>query len=283
MSGYRPCDIKKALLKKSPNSCPGDDEILYGFLTRLPSTHHLLATMFTMIRKSSTAPDIWASSRITLIHKGGNKDDPTQFRMISLTANVGKLFHTLESKRTMDFMISNEYLDPAAQKAFIEGINGCVEHVQVVQEIIQHARDHKKTVHMTWFDLQDAFGSVSHELIPLVLQHYNLPQNIISYIMNIYSKLQGRVVTKDWQTENFQFKKGVFQGNSYSSTIFLIIFNPLIQYIKMNSEKYGYKLNDKYINTTPFADDFNIISRNKIQHQKFITDIEQKTETMASY
>ena len=98
--------------------------------------------------------------------------------------------------------------------------------------------------------------------------------------MNIYSKLQGRVVTKDWQTENFQFKKGVFQGDPYSSTIFLIIFNPLIQYIKMNSEKYGYKLNDKYINTTPFADDFNIISRNKIQHQKFITDIEQKTETM---
>ena len=69
-------------------------------------------------------------------------------------------------------------------------------------------------------------------------------------------------------------------GDPYSSTIFLIIFNPLIQYIKMNSEKYGYKLNDKYINTTPFADDFNIISRNKIQHQKFITDIEQKTETM---
>ena len=55
-------------------------------------------------------------------------------------------------------MIENGYLDPSAQKAFIEGINGCLEHVQVVQEIIQHAKDHKITVIITWFDLPDAFG-----------------------------------------------------------------------------------------------------------------------------
>ena len=52
-------------------------------------------------------------------------------------------------------------MDPTAQKAFIEGINGCVEHIEVVQEEIQHARLSKKTVHITWFDLTDEFGSES--------------------------------------------------------------------------------------------------------------------------
>ena len=79
-------------------------------------------------------------------------------------------------------MINNGYLDTTAQKAFVEGINGCVEHIQVVQEVIQHARLNKKTVHITWFDLA---GSVSHELIPLVLAHYNLPDNIIQYITDL--------------------------------------------------------------------------------------------------
>ena len=152
--------------------------------------------------------------------------------------------------------------------------------MQVVQEIIQHAKDHKRTVHVTWFDLQDAFGSVSHDLIPLVLKHYNLPPDIINYINNIYSKLQGRVVTKDWESEVFKFKRGVFQGDPYSSTIFLIVFNPLIQYIKLNKDKFGYNLNENFVNTTPFADDFNIISRNKTQHQKFIHNIEQKVASM---
>ena len=62
-------------------------------------------------------------------------------------------------------MIQNKYLDPSAQKAYIQGINGCVEHIKVVQEVIQDARFKKKTVHITWVDLIDAFGSLSHMLI----------------------------------------------------------------------------------------------------------------------
>ena len=68
-------------------------------------------------------------------------------------------------------------------------------HIQVVQEVIAHAKANKKTAHITWFDLEDAFGSVSHSLIPIVLEHYNLPPEIINYIVDLYSKLGGRVVT----------------------------------------------------------------------------------------
>ena len=80
-------------------------------------------------------------------------------------------------------------------------------HIQVVQEIIQEARLNKKTVYITWFDLADAFGSVSHDLIPIVLNHYNIPQNIINYIMDLYSKLEGRVVTPDWKTNVFSSRR----------------------------------------------------------------------------
>ena len=77
--------------------------------------------------------------------------------MISLTLNIGKLYHTLESNRAVQYMVENKYLDPTAQKAYLEGINGCVEHVVVVQEVIQHAKHNKKDVNITWFDLEDAF------------------------------------------------------------------------------------------------------------------------------
>ena len=127
MCAYRPKDIKEALFKKNKTSAPGNDDILYGFLFHMESTHRVLSTLFTKIRDSGIAPDIWGSSKIILLHKGGSSDDPSLFRMISLTLNIGKLYHTLEAKRHMDFMTSNGYIDPAAQKAFIEGINGCVK------------------------------------------------------------------------------------------------------------------------------------------------------------
>jgi hypothetical protein len=59
------------------------------------------------------------------------------------------------------------------------------------------------------------------------------------------------------------------------------VFNPIIQYIKQHNEKSGYEIKTQnnttqFINTTPFADDFNLISRNKTQHQKLISDVENK-------
>ena len=109
---------------------------------------------------------------------------------------------------------------------------------------------------------------------------------------NIHSKLKGRVKTKDWETNTFEFLKGVFQGDPYSGTIFLIVFNPLIEYIKKHKETQGYMIEDPEQNTgnedhqktliitTPFADDFNLISRNRKQHQNLLSDVEQKAQSM---
>ena len=200
--------------------------------------------------------------------------------MISLTLNIGKLYHSLEAQRAIDFMVANKYLDPLAQKAYIEGINGCVEHVTVVQDIIQHAKLNHKTVRITWFDLEDAFGSVCHMLIPFVMKHYNIPTQITRYISNLYSKLRGKVTCPDWESDLFRFLKGVFQGDPFSGVIFLIVFNPLIEFIKNQKDKQGYQLSTKtnamFVNTTMFADNFNVMSRNIKQHQTLVTDVEEK-------
>ena len=286
LSPYKPKDIMKALSKKDKNSAPGEDGIIHEYLQKMPTLHKLLATAFTKIRDTGEAPDNWAKSKIILIKKDENAtdDDPTHFRMISLTFNIGKLYHTLEAERTMNFMVSNKYLDPAAQKAYVEGVNGCVEHTTVVQEVIQHAQLNHKTAHMTWFDLEDAFGSVSHMLIPIVMAYYSLPTQIINYITNIYKKLKGKVVTPNWESEIFSFLKGVFQGDCFSGVIFLIVFNPIIEYIKHMKETHGYKLETKtsvkFVTTTPFADDFNLISRNITKHQILVTDVENKLISM---
>ena len=125
LSPYTATMVKEALTKKHAHSAPGDDGILYEYLKKMPGTHALLAELFTNLRDSSEAPDSWASSRVTLIPKDNeDTEDPTHFRMIALTANVGKFFHTLESSRTMSYMISNKYLDPSAQKRIFRELTG---------------------------------------------------------------------------------------------------------------------------------------------------------------
>ena len=219
------------------------------------------------------------------IYKNGSTNNPSNFRMIALTSNIAKLFHTIEAQRTLDIMIENKYLDPTAQKAYLDGVNGCVEHISVVQEIIDHAVSNKKTAHLTWFDLEYAFGSLNHMLIQYVFKYYHIPQKIVTYITSLYSKLQGTVETKEWSSETFNFLRGAFQGDPCSGAIFLVTFNPIIQHIKKHETTHGYeiKLKDKSVKnvvTTPFADNFNIISKNMSLHQKIVLDVENKLRTM---
>ena len=64
------------------------------------------------------------------------------------------------------------------------------------------------------------------------MKHYHFPQFMIDYISNLYKKINGRIVTKNWESNIFYFKKGLFQGDALSGPIFLTVFNPIIEELK---------------------------------------------------
>ena len=115
LAEYRPRDIKEVLLRKSPSSSPGEDQ--------------LLSTMFKKLRDSSSAPPMWGKSKIILLHKDkdSDKSDPAQFRMISLTSNVGKLYHSLESLGSLS-LVSGKPTNIAFYLSTQTPINSVITH-----------------------------------------------------------------------------------------------------------------------------------------------------------
>ena len=281
MSPIKPKDIKHILSQKKPTSTPGPDGLTYGVIKHLPSTHHFLAILYSRILLDSpTPPELWQQSNVSLIYKRNETSNPKNFRMIALTSTIGKLFHQLISDRILDYLISNSYINPAVQKAFIKNINGTIEHNQLLQELMSHARRNHKTLHITFFDLKDAFGSISHEMIDHVLTRYHMPDNIKQYINNLYSNINGSVMGPNWKSERFAFNRGVFQGDPLSPTIFITVFNPLLEYI-LSEKKHGYYLDkDTPVISTPFADDFNIITSNSRTHQRILKNVESYAKSM---
>ncbi len=150
----------------------------------------------------------------------------------------------------------------------------------VMNELLTSARHKKNTIHVTFFDLADAFGSVEHNLIHHTLQRNGLPNSICMYVENLYSNLQGQVKGPNWMSAPFDFKRGVFQGDPLSPTIFLAVFNPIIQHLKSMEDRYGYDLDGCRYITLPFADDFCLITANKRHHQKIMNEIYDITCSM---
>ena len=98
--------------------------------------------------------------------------------------------------------------------------------------------------------------------------------------MNLYSQLEGRVVTKGWKSGSFRFCRGIFTGDNYSPIIFNLVFQPLVDFIKLEKDKQGYALGNSRVITKPFADDFEIISNNTKRHQELQDKIQLNATTM---
>ena len=77
----------------------------------------------------------------------------------------GETFPPNLVRKDLIVYVTYDLLDYSAQKAFLKGINGCIEHSFVMNELIASGRNKKKTIHVTFFDLADACGSVEHNLI----------------------------------------------------------------------------------------------------------------------
>ena len=276
---FRPRDIRRILANSNKKSAPGPDGISYMTLFKLESTHHILATFFNKVLTSGAHPPSWGESVVKLSHKKGDSKDPTNFRMIALTGCIGKTYHLLLTQRLTTFFTSNKLIDPTVQKAFLPGINGCIEHNVVMEEIVKNAKSNKKTCHITFFDLEDAFGSVPHSLIDFSLERNFVPPVIRKYLHNLYSHNTAVVNTKSWRTDPFKFQRGVFQGDPISPVIFLLVFNPILQELQRNSHK-GYKLGESEFVTLPYADDFCLISRDSRTHQNLINSIHTQITSM---
>ena len=133
------------------------------------------------------------------------------------------------ANRLERFLRVNGIIETSLQKGFLSNINGTMEHIFATSSIVQNALHHGLPLSVTFLDLKNAFGSVSHQLIADMLDHVGVPMQLGSYISSAYSQLSAYVVSKKWSTPTFSIHRGVFQGDTLSPLIFLIAFNPIIQ------------------------------------------------------
>ena len=143
-SFFKPRDVRSVLANSNKKSAPGPDGVSYSVLYKLECTHHILATLFTKVLSMGCPPPSWSKSFVKLLYKKGDSVDPSNFRMIALSGCIGKTFHLLINKRLTTFLVKNNLVDPAMQKAFLPGINGTIEHNIAMEEVIKNARKTKK-------------------------------------------------------------------------------------------------------------------------------------------
>ena len=99
-------------------------------------TKKLILKLFNVILKTGIIPSEWCISFISPIYKNkGQKDDPNNYRGISIISCLGKLFTALINERLTKFADLNEIIGEE-QAGFRAGYS-TQDHIFTLQSIIE--------------------------------------------------------------------------------------------------------------------------------------------------
>lgn len=256
------------VLKKTNNTAPGPDKIRYLHWKKFDEGCYILTTLFNQCRTLGKVPDSWKKSRTVLIHKGGELDDPRNWRPIALIDTVAKLYSSLIAKRLMKWTRTEDKLAPE-QKGFMP-FEGCLEHNFVLQTVIQDARRNRRSCAMAWLDLTNAFGSVPHDTIWEALFAKGLARSFVEKIREIYTGTSTSYITEAGITPEVVIKKGVKQGCPLSPLIFNFAIDSLVTAASSMKEEHGYWLYNSGVTVLAYADDLVLVGKTKEDLQSLL-------------
>ena len=151
-----PKEVEKAL-KDSDESAPGPDRIKLRELKWVPAS--LLAAYYNLWLVAEHTPAEFSHGETILAHKGGEPENPANFRPITMTSRVTRILHKVLAARLMGAAL----LDPR-QKAFVP-VDGCADNTFLLDTIIRGAQRRRKPVCLAFLDAAKAFDCVSHQTL----------------------------------------------------------------------------------------------------------------------
>ena len=150
-----------------------------------------LHRLFNSVLKSSTFPNIWNESYLVLIHKKGDKLDPGNYRGISITSNLGKLFNKIILSRILKFINVNQLISKN-QIGFKEKCRTS-DHIFTLKSIVENKKRTRKKVFAAFIDLRKAFDTVWRMGLFFKILENKFPPLISKIIMSMYTDTSYRI------------------------------------------------------------------------------------------
>ena len=260
-------EIENAISRLKLNKASGIDMIPNEILKQksmIKSLHLFISTCF----ENRTTPSIWNKSIIAPIPKDKTKCQytPLNYRGISLTCTISKLYSRILCKRITDYCDILDFLVDE-QNGFRQN-RSCADQIYALSTIVRHCINVKTSTYCAFIDFQKAFDCVNRDMLMFRLLSYNIDGKMFSAIRNLYHETQSCIKLNDKYTDMFNVTCGVKQGDNLSPTLFSLFINDLA--IKIKELKYGVKIANEIVSILLYADDIVLLSNSENNLQKML-------------
>jgi len=217
-----------------------------------------LANLFNLIFQNGKFPSQWRTSSLTVIHKKGDKNTPSNYRGIAVSSNLCKLFCIVLYNRLYKFVNNNSVI-PKQQIGFQKG-SRTSDHILVLKSLIDRYinRAGKSYLYVCFIDFSKAFDTVWRNALLYKSIHVGIGGKFLHIIKDMYSSVSFAIKCDDKITDSFQTSVGVKQGCVLSPIFFNIFLHDLPNIFDASCDPVT--LNNSFLSCLMYADDLILIS-----------------------